>query len=167
MPIILGILVKDWKYFAVIAALMFAVGWIYHRGELRVEAADAKAAAAAVVRDQKEANDIKSKVDAAVADYDALAPVPVPVRVPVLVCHASDSGPVSASPGAATGSNSAGAGLPVGAGSTDARSGSFDPAPAISDTGTKADAEIIHLQKKVKLLQDLVRAYQDAGLVAK
>jgi hypothetical protein len=163
MPFILALLAKDWKYLAVIAALAIAVGVIYHRGEAHVEAADAKVAAAQIVHNTEVQNAVKAKVDAAVAEYDTLAPIPVPVRAPVLVCHASGSGDVPASPGPAARSDAAGEAVPVSATSTNAE---FDPAPAVSETGTEADAEIAHLQAKVLLLQSTIRAYQDGGLVA-
>jgi hypothetical protein len=163
MPIILAFLSKDGKYIAAILALLAAVGWIYHRGETHVEAAEAKVVAAQVVHNQEVENAVSSRVAAAVKDYDALAPIPVPTRVPVLVCQSS-GGTVRSSAGAAGGSNGAGAGVPVNPGGADE---GFDPAPAVSQTGTEADAEIEHLQKKVKLLQNLVAAYQSAGLVAK
>lgn len=164
MPIILAFLAKDWKYVVIIAALLGAVGYVYHRGEAHVEVADARTVAAAIVHNNEVSDEIKTKVAAAVADYDALSPIPVPARVPVLVCHASDYRPVSKGTVSAVGSDSAGAGVSVGTAQADA---GFDPAQAVSDTGTEADAEIDHLQKKVKLLQDLVKAYQGAGLVAK
>jgi hypothetical protein len=164
MPFILALLAKDWKYLAVIAALAVAVGVIYHRGEVHIEAADAKVVAAQIVHNTEVQNAVKAKVDVAVAEYDTLAPIPVPVRAPVLVCHASGSGDVPPSPSPSGRSDAAGEAVPVSAAPTDA---GFDPAPAVSATGTAADEEIAHLQAKVLLLQNVIRAYQDGGLVAK
>lgn len=164
MPIVLAFLAKDWKYLVVIAALLGAVGWVYHRGETHIEAADAKVAAAQEIHNREVQNVIKAKVAAAVADYVALAPIPVPAVVPHLVCYASGSGEVRAGGSPARGGDATGAAVPAGAAA--AHEG-FNPAPAVSATGTAADAEIDHLQRKVRLLQDLVHAYQAGGLVAK
>lgn len=164
MPIVLAFLAKDWKYLVVIAALLGAVGWVYHRGETHIEAADAKVAAAQEIHNREVQNVIKAKVAAAIADYVALTPIPVPAVVPRLVCYASGSSEVRAGGPPARGGDATGAAVPAGAAA--AHEG-FDPAPAVSATGTEADAEIDHLQKKVKLLQDLVHAYQAGGLVAK
>jgi hypothetical protein len=164
MPVVLALLAKDWKYLAVIAILLGAVGYIYHRGEQHIELADKKVEAAQVIHNQKVDNEIKAKVAAAVADYDALAPIPVPAAVPRLVCVASGSGPVPEGGQAARRGNGAGAGVPVGTKSADE---GFNPAPAVSATGTAADEEIEHLQKKIKLLQGYVAALQAGGLVAK
>jgi hypothetical protein len=41
MPVVLALLAKDWKYLVIIAALLGAVGYIYHKGEVHIEAADA------------------------------------------------------------------------------------------------------------------------------
>lgn len=165
MPaIILTFLARDWKYLVIIAALLGGIGWIYGRGEAHVKAADAKVAAAQIVHNTEVSNEIKAKVAAAVADYDALAPIPVPAAVPRLVCLASGSGPVREGAAPARGGDVAGASVPVNSKSADE---GFDPAPAVSATGTAADAEIEHLQKKVKLLQGYVAALQSGGLVAK
>jgi hypothetical protein len=164
MPIFLSLLVKDWKYLVIIAALLGGIGYIYHKGEAHVDAADAKVVAAQIVHNTEVDNVVKAKVAAAVKEYDELAPIPVPAVVPRILCYASGSSPVLQSPGAASGSDGAGSGIPVSTASTNA---GFDPAPAISQTGTDADAEIEHLQKKVVLLQQLVQAYQAGGLVAK
>jgi hypothetical protein len=164
MPVLLELLAKDWKYFAIIALLLCAVGYIYHRGEQHVEASDAKVAAAQIIHNQKVDDEIKANVKAALADYDALAPIPVPATVPRLVCVATGGGAVPEGGQAASGSNGAGASVPI---STAPASQGFDPAPAVSATGTRTDAEIEHLQKKIKLLQDLVHAYQDGGLVGR
>jgi hypothetical protein len=164
MPAILALLAKDWKYFAIIGALLGVIAYIYHDGEKHIERADAKVAAAQIVHNSEVQNVIKAKVAAAVADYSALAPIPVPARVPVLVCQSPGSGVVPQSQAAASGSNSEGASVPTRA--TGAYAG-FNPAPAVSATGSKADAEIEHLQKKIILLQALVSAYQDGGLVEK
>lgn len=163
-PFILAFLAKDWKYIVIIAALLGAVGYIYHRGETHVREADAKVLAAQIVHNVEVQNVIKAKVATAVADYVALAPIPVPAVVPRLVCYASGGGAVRAGGPTAHGSDAAGAGVPTGAAAAHA---GFDPAPAVSATGTAADVEIDHLQKKIKLLQDLVHAYQAGGLVAK
>ncbi len=164
MPVILAFLAKDWKYLAVIALLLGAVGYVYTKGEAHVKAADAKVVASQIVHNTEVSNEIQAKVAAAVADYDALAPIPVPAVVPRIVCQSAGSSAVPASKKAASGSDAARAGVSVGSEKADA---GFDPAPAVSADGTAADAEIEHLQKKVKLLQDLVQAYQDGGLVAK
>lgn len=164
MPIVLALLKKDWKYLVVIAALLGSVGWIYHRGEAHIEAADAKAAATQEVHNREVQNVIKTKVAAAVADYVALAPIPVPAVVPRLVCYSSGSGEVRSGGPSASGGDAARAVVPV---SPEQAHEGFDPAPAVSATGISADAEISHLQKKVKLLQGLVQAYQAGGLVKK
>jgi hypothetical protein len=156
--------VRDYLYLAAIVALGVYTLHERHVGASKIEAADAKVAAAQVVHNGEVQNVIKAKVAAAVADYDALSPIPVARAVPVLMCHASGSGSVPASGSPASGGDVAGASVPVGAESAGA---GFDPAPAVSKTGTAADIEIDHLQKKVKLLQQLVSAYQDGGLVAK
>ncbi len=163
MPFILAPLAKDWKYLLIIAMLLGAVGYVYHRGEAHVQAADARAAAAQIVHNSEVENVIKAKVDAAVAEYDALTPVAVPEPVPMLMCHATGSSNVPASPSSAGSGDATGATVPV---STEKADAGFDPAPAVSETGTAADEEIAHLQAKVLLLQEMIRAYQDGGLVA-
>jgi hypothetical protein len=164
VPVVLALLAKDWKYFVIIALLLGAVGYIYHRGETHIEAADAKAVATQLKKNVEVQNEIKAKVAAAVADYDALAPIPVPAVVPRLVCVAAGGSAVPPSGPAPSGGDGTGASVPV---SAEPAGKGFDPAPAVSATGTAADAEIAHLQKKIKLLQDYVAALQAGGLVAK
>jgi len=164
MPIILAFLAKDWKYLVIIAALTGAVGWIYHRGELHVKAADAKVVAAQIVHTREVQDEIKAKVASAIAEYDALSPIPVPAVVSHLVCHPAGSGGVPKGGPSSGGNHPAGAGVPA---SAAAANEGFDPAPAVSATGIAADAEIDHLQKKIKLLQDYVAVLQAGGLIAR
>jgi hypothetical protein len=164
MPLILAFLAKDWKYLLAIGVLLGAVGYIYRKGEVHIEAADKKVVAARVIHNEEVNSVVQTKVAAAVKDYEELSPIPVPLTVPKLVCLAPSGGALLSGAKAASGSNGAGTGVSV---SSAPDSQGFDPAPALSVAGTDADAEIEHLQKKVTLLQDLVRAYQDANLVAK
>jgi hypothetical protein len=159
---------KDWVYAGVIAALLAAFG-VYtvherHVGEHKIEAADARVVAAQIVHNTEVDHVVQTKVAAAVADYESLAPIPVAAVVPVLVCHASGSGPVLQSRGAPSAGNGKRIAVPTPAATADA---GFNPAPAISADGSAADEEIEHLQKKITLLQALVQTYQGAGLVAK
>jgi hypothetical protein len=169
MPALLALVpLKDWIYAGIIATLLVGFG-VYtvherHEGAHKIEIADAKVAAAQTIHNEEVQSVIQAKVQSAINDYDALAPIPSPVPVPRLVCRPAGSGNVPQGTQSASGGDGAGGGVPV---SSSADSFGFDPAPALSATGTDADAEIEHLQKKVKLLQDLVHAYQDGGLVAK
>jgi hypothetical protein len=169
MPALFALVpLKDWIYGGIIVALLAAFG-VYtvherHIGEARIEASDKKVADAQIVHNKEVEDVVASKLSAAIKDYDALSPIPVPRSVPVLVCSTSGGSDVPSGESAVAGSNGAGAGVPVGAGQSDA---GFDPAPAVSATGTDADKEIAHLQKKIKLLQDTIAAYQAGGLVAK
>jgi hypothetical protein len=162
MPVVLAFLQRDWKYIATILGLVVAVGYIYHRGESHVKAADAKVVAAQIIHNGEVDAQVKTEVAAALKDYDDLSPLPQPVPVPVLVCHGASQ--VLPSPAPAKGSDAAGAAVPV---TTEKDSAGFDPAPAINADVVAADIEIERLQKKIDLLQALIRAYQDAGLVAK
>jgi hypothetical protein len=169
MPALLALVpLKDWIYVGIIVTLLAAFG-VYtvherHIGEAKIEASDKKVADAQIVHNKEVEDVVATKLSAAIKDYDALSPIPVPRAVPVLVCRTSGGSAVPSGKGAVTGGDVAGAGVSVGAEHTDA---GFDPAPAISDTGTAADKEIVHLQKKIKLLQDTIAAYQAGGLVAK
>jgi hypothetical protein len=159
---------KDWVYGAAIVAILAGGALFVHHervvGADKIKEADAKVVAAKIVHDKEVDDVVKAKVAAAVADYESLAPIPVPAAVPVLVCKQAHSSPVLQGPGTAGGGVSSGAGVPVAAAQDSA---GFDPAPAVSADAQAADEEIEHLQKKIVLLQDLVRAYQDAGLVTK
>ena len=169
MPALLALVpLKDWIYSGVIVALLAGFGWYTvherHIGEAKIEASDKKVADAQIVHNKEVEDVVATKLSAAIKDYDALSPIPVPRAVPVLVCRTSGGSAVPSGKGAVTGGDVAGAGVSVGAGQPDA---GFDPAPAVSATGTDADKEIVHLLKKIKLLQDTVAAYQAGGLVAK
>lgn len=164
MPFVLAFLSKDWKYLAVIVALAVTVGVIYHKGEEHVKAADAKAAAAQIVHNEEVEHVVETKVAAAVKDYESLAPIPEPAPVPVLVCRETRPGPVPARPSPATGSDGAADPVPVSAAPVGA---GFDPAPAVSATGSAADEKIAELQAEVTFFQAYVKALQDAGIVAK
>jgi len=167
MPALLALVpLKDWIYGGIIVALLAGFGWYTvherHIGEAKIEASDKKVADAQIVHNKEVEDVVATKLSAAIKDYDALSPIPVPRSVPVLVCSTSGGSDVPSGESAVAGSN--GAGVPIGAGQPDA---GFDPAPAVSVTGTDADKEIVHLQKKIKLLQDTIAAYQAGGLVAK
>jgi hypothetical protein len=162
---------KDWLYGAAIATLLVGFGVYTHHeravGEEKIKAADAKVVAAQVVHNEEVENVVKSKVAAAVAEYESLAPIPEPTRVPVLVCRvpaAPGAGPVHGGPSAPAGGDVAGADVPIGAAQADA---GFNPAPAVSTDGTAADEEIQHLLEKIKLLQDYIQALVGAGVIAK
>jgi hypothetical protein len=169
MPALLALIpLKDWIYGGIIAALLVGFG-VYtiherHIGEEKIEASDAKVAAAQVVHNKEVEDVVTTKLHAAIQDYDALSPVPERAPVPVLVCRTAGGGSVPGGEGAVTGGGVTGAGVPFGPEQPDA---GFNPAPKISATGSDADAEIEHLLKKIKLLQDTVAAYQAGGLVAK
>ena len=169
MPALLALVpLKDWIYGGIIVALLAGFGWYTvherHIGEAKIEASDKKVADAQIVHNKEVEDVVATKLSAAIKDYAALSPIPVPRSVPVLVCSTSGGSDVPSGESAVAGSNGAGAGVPIGAGQSDA---GFDPAPAVSVTGTDADKEIVHLQKKIKLLQDTIAAYQAGGLVAK
>jgi hypothetical protein len=164
MPLILAFLAKDWKYLLAIGVLLGAVGYVYRKGEVHIEAADKKVVAARVIHNEEVNSVVQTKVAAAVKEYDELSPIPVPITVPKLVCLAPSGGALLPGTKAASGSNDAGTGVSV----SSAPSGQgFDPAPAVSADAEAADVEIDHLQKKVKLLQEFIAALQDAKLVAK
>jgi len=164
MPFVLAFLQKDWKYLVVIAALLVSVAAIYAKGEAHVKAADAKVVAAQITHNKEVENAVQAKVAAALKDYESLAPIPEPAPVPVLVCHETGSRPVSARPSPAAGSDGATDPVPVDTASAGA---GFDPAPAVSATGSAADEKIAELQAEVTFFQAYVKALQDAGIVAK
>jgi hypothetical protein len=169
MPALLALVpVKDWVYVGIIAGLLATFGWYtFHEravGEKKIEAADAKVAAAQVVHDQEVQDVVKSKLADALKDYELAPVVPVAAAIPKLMCYASDSGAVPGGTSSVTAGDGTGAAVPAAAAAADE---GFDPAPALSADGLDADKEILRLKAKVTLLQQTVSAYQDAGLVAK
>lgn len=153
--------IKDWLYAGAIVVLLIAfAGFTHHErvvGEQKIEAADAKLAAAQVKHDMDVQNAAAGAAKDAVDEYKAtlLKPVDVPVTLSRIVCYAPApaGGAVPGVAGASGGSDGAPA-LPTEAGQ------GFDPASAVLTDGRDADAQIT-------LLQELIRSYQAAGVVAK
>jgi hypothetical protein len=160
--------IKDWIYAGIIVALLAAFGWYtaHERGigEKKIEAADAKVAAAQIVHNEEVENGVKSKLADALEKYELAPVVPTAAPLPRVVCHATGGGVVPGGRSAGSGSDGAGASVPAPATAADA---GFDPAPAVSEDGLDGDKEILRLKAKVVLLQETVQAYQAAGLVAK
>lgn len=157
---------REWLLLAALAAVSILAYRIYVAGEHKIEAADAKTAAAQVVHNEEVESRVKSGLAKALAAYLAAhtTPPPPPAPVPRLVCRAAGGGQVPSGPSPVAASNGAGTNPAAPAAQADA---GFDPAPAVSADGTAYDALIDHYLAKIKLLQQTVKAYQDGGLVAK
>jgi hypothetical protein len=155
---------KTWLHIAFAVAVLSAAAWIYHKGEQHDAAATTKLAQAAIVHDTEVQNVVKSKLADALKDYELAPVVPVATHIPSIVCYSSGGSTVPGGRGPASASDGAGAAVPSAPAAADA---GFDPAPAISRDGLIADTEILRLKAKVTLLQQMVSAYQDAGLVAR
>lgn len=141
-----------------VVVLLF-LAWIFHEGEKRIEAADAKAAAAQVIHNEEVQNQAALAIAAAEARFRvayAAAPVaPVHVRV----CVPSHPGPVpsvgaSASKGGGSGSD-AGASVPAAVGSE-----GDDIGPFTDHLLDQADAQIV-------ALQEIIRSYQQETVSGK
>lgn len=159
--------VKDWVYGALIAVLLAAFGWYtYHErqiGRQTIELADKKLADAQAAKNKETEDGISKGIQTALDKWKQDHPIPPPAPIPHLVCHNSPSGAVvPQGRGSANTGNGIGTAVPISPESTDA---GFDPAQAVSSTGTEADTEIIRLKAKVTLLQDTIKAYQSGGLV--
>lgn len=155
---------KDWLYTAIIIVLAFFLWRVYHAGEAKIEASDAKFAAAQVVKTQEVESRVKSGIAEALAKFNATPAPPPPAAQPSVVCYAPNSSKVPNRGLSASGGDGAGGTVSF---STAKADEGFNPAPAISADGQAADAEIIRLKAKVTLLQGTVVAYQNGGLVAK
>jgi hypothetical protein len=155
---------KDWIYTAIIIVLAFFLWRVYHAGEAKIEASDAKFAAAQVIKNQEVELRVKSGIADAVAKFQATPPPPPPAAQPSVVCYAPSSSKVPNRGLSASGGDGTGGTISF---STAKADEGFDPAPAISADGQAADAEIIRLKSKVTLLQDTLKTYQVNGLIAK
>lgn len=148
--------VKDWIYAGIIAALLalFGVYTVHERhiGEQKIETADARVVSAEKARDQAIQATALSEINVSVQKYQAAVTAPT-VSVPSIVCHAALSGAVSGAAGSpGTGHDSSDVSESTGP--------DFDPAQHVLEVGRQADAQ-------VTLLQDYVRACQQAGLCKK
>lgn len=144
---------RDWVYLGAIVALLITFGVYTHHeraiGEHKIEAVDAKLAAAQRQHNQKVEDNAQSDIGASVAQYNVSVGGPL-APVPVLVCNRA--------PGPAAVRDHAGApAASDGRASVPAESTvPFDPAPAVINDARDADAQ-------VTLLQSYIRACQKAG----
>lgn len=168
-------LMIDLIWLGIILSALGGVGiaWHVHNvheqeiGLQKQQAADKKVADAAIVHNKEVEDLVAKRLAAALAVYQAAQPIAPPAPLPGIVCRHTVAPVGSVLPsgqGSVAGSHGTGASVPVGAAQVDA---GFDPAPAVSATGTAADEEIAHLLAKIQLLQDTIAAYQAGGLVAK
>jgi len=157
---------REWLFAAIAALAIGGAIHFYRAGEAHVKAADARAVAAQQEKVNVSEQLIGDRIAQALAAYQAnnVAPPAPPAPVPHLVCHNVGSGSVPGGQEAAGGGNGAGTGPAVVPAQADA---GFDPAPAISATGTEVDARITHYVAKIRLLQAIIRGYQDGGVVAR
>lgn len=159
-----GISPREWKILAILAAVAIAAGWIYHRGELRVEARDAELAQIAKEKKVYSEAEVKTKLKEALDAYQAANP-PAPPAPPVhVVCYAPGR---RAMPGGSNPVSASDAGHPAAPASAEETGQSFDPGPAIAAVGDDADDEIFQLRRQNQLLKDTIRAYQIGGMVSK
>lgn len=159
---------KDYIYGAVIIAILSIFGWYTHHereiGRQQIEAKDKVLVEAQKTKNKEIEDGISKGIKAALEKWNEAHPVPPPAPAPRIVCHAATT-VASVRPKRGSSSdpvNGAGTGISVSPESIDE---GFDPAPAVSSTGTAADTEIVRLKAKVTLLQDIVKAYQNGGLV--
>lgn len=143
---------RDWGYIAAIAALLIAFGWYTHH-ERAVQhakdvAANAKAVATQIANNAKVEADANKQITAAVGAYKASVSAPPVVHAPRLVCHAAASGSaVQSHAGAAAGSDG-GASVPA------ESTVPFDPAPGVLGDARDADAQVVLLQRYVRICQE-------------
>lgn len=145
---------RDWVYLGAFVALLIAFGVYTHHerviGEQKVEAVDAKLAAAQVQLNKKVEANAQSDIKSSVAQYNASVSAPI-ASVPVLVCRSAASGSDTVRGHAgATGASNGAARVPA------ESTVPFNPAPAVINDARDADAQ-------VTLLQSYVRACQKAG----
>lgn len=157
---------REWLYIGIAALAVAGAVHFYRAGEAHIKEADAK-----VVHAQEVANGIaeatvKTRISDAVAVWAAAhaAPPPPPAPVPHLVCRQTGGSAVPGGRGSAGAGDGAGAPAQAAAAGADA---GFDPAPAVSATGLRGDAELDALEEQIDLLQATIRAYQEGGMVHK
>lgn len=167
LPLLKLIPLKDWVYGGIVVALLVCFGVYTHHerviGEQKIETQDKALADAQKAKNKEIENGIANGIQTAVDKWKQAHPIPAPAPVPHLLCHAaSGSGSVPKGGSPASSSNGAGTTVPVSPEQVDE---GFDPAIAVSATGTAADTEIVRLKAKVTLLQDTIKAYQSGGIV--
>lgn len=138
---------KDIAYGIVIAGL---IGFIYHKGEARIEAKDTKVAVAAEHKVTAVQTTALSTETQNVVIYKQAVAIPAVPDIG-LVCHAPARDPLPA-PVAVAGTS---------AGEQPADSGdgpSFDPSGAAETRGALADAQITYLQNRVHELETEMNA---------
>ena len=151
MPLLsfLPVSIKEYAYAAIAAALLaFGVyerAHLINEGEQKIEAADAKVAAAAKIHDADVTALAQSKSTTIGEIYEKAVRVPAVADLGV-VCHAPDSGSVPEAAGSIP--SSAGAALVVGGGPA------FDPTGPALTIGREDDAMILALQNQVQVLMD-------------
>lgn len=149
-----------WIYGVIIAAILGAFGWYtLHERSLQAvkdKAADQRVADAQLIHNTEVQDRAVLLTSQAMAAYQAAHDHPVPGPTPVLVCSAPAprAGAVPAVRGPAAGGNGATAVPAEATGPVQVNTG------AVYQVGRDADAQ-------VALLQALIRAYQQAGVVAK
>lgn len=158
--------IKDWFYAGIIAILLVGFGWYTHHerniGRQSIELRDKKLADAQAAKNKETEDEISKGIQDALDKWKQDHPIPRPAPIPHLVCHPTDSVQRPAGESTASSGNGTGAGIPI---SPERVDEGFNPAPAVSATGTAADVEIVRLKSKVTLLQDTIKAYQNGGLV--
>jgi hypothetical protein len=136
-----------WKDVAYVAVILGLVGWIFHKGEAHVEAADTKVAIAAQ-------NDVK-RIDIAAQTTESQNAIifEKAVAIPAVgdigdecVRVAPSGGVVSA---ANTGKGAAASDSTVNTGGGSA----FDPSGAVLTRAAQADAQITYLQGRIRELE--------------
>lgn len=155
---------KEWLFAIALVLLGAYTLYIYRDGEKHIEAANAKVATAQIIHNEEVESRVKVALADALKQFQATPPPPPPAAQPNVVCYAPDSGKVPDRGLTVKGGDGAGGSVSFSTAKPDA---GFDPAPAVSADGQRADAEIIRLHAKVTLLQRTVQAYQAAGLVLK
>jgi|SRR6185312_1516565 len=123
------------------------LGWIYHEGTKRIEAADALAVAAQEVHNAEVNQRAQSAIQAAEEHYRAVYANPPIAPVHVSLCNPPGSGPLS-SPPADTSGRDGGSNISAAVGST-----GDDIGPFTDHLFDQADA-------KIEALQAIVRAQQ-------
>ena len=138
---------KDYLYGAAILALLVAFGaFTLHERQVgmnKIEAADAKVAAAAIARDKAVEAAAQSASNNIGLIYEKAVAIP-PVASLGVVCHAPSGGVVPKTPQG--GSGTSGAAPVVGGGPA------FDPSGPALTVGRNDDALILALQNEVKTL---------------
>lgn len=138
-------------------AVVVFLAWVFHEGEKRIEAADAKAVAAQVVHNAEVNKAAQSAIQAAEEHYRALYSSPPIAPVHVSVCVPTRSSAVSSA-------------AVVGAGSGPAGSdGTPDISPAVGqarDIGPDTDHLLDQADAQIGALQAIVLAQQQQMTVA-